>query len=730
MGQIVSKKTTNLLKDSFRAILFLLFLCCFINGKSQNEKKIYRKAKKQLIAEQYDKSKENYKELIELNPDKAIYYFEAGLAYYFSQKNREEGIVLFKKSLSKFEKDTIPETFYYLGKLYHYNHQFDESILTLKKFENYLASTPGGDQLKNEINRIIDNNNYAIQQKEKNNIKIENITSLNTEYADYAPVKKPESDILLFTSRRKGSTGGKISYDSKYYEDIYIATKQNNTWALIDKANAEKYIYESINTKFHDAAVMYSTDGNTLYLYKDAQMWESKYENDKWTTPVKLPLQINEKKTHVPSVAISPDGNTIYFSSNKKNGYGGKDIYYCKKISEGEWSEPINLGEKINTSEDEDAPFISKAGKMLYFSSRGHNSFGNYDVFKVEIGENYSFSEPINLGLPINSAADDIFFITTKDENTGFLASNRTKGLGDMDIYQFGESDETKLLALKGLIYDSETGKPIGTSLKLSSNNQSETLVTSPSNGRYHVDEIKSGQNYFIEINAEGYESHQLEFNIPKEVNQTEIFQLITLKPIKSSTGKLYREIATIHSLIKTPKQSQIDSNLIIPNLSKEEQENISFIYNEIDNEGILTHKHIANIDTLQLAGENVSMDYPNIENIYFHFDKSFLTDSAISELDLVIKYLKKYPDLKVELIGHADGLGDEPYNNKLSKSRAISAQKYLLKNGIISQRISTKWDGADQPIAPNTLPSGEDNPEGRSKNRRVQINIINKSML
>ena len=729
MGKIGLKKLPLLQKDSLMAILLLLFLTCTINSQAQSEKKIYRKAKKQLIAEQYDKSKENYKKLIELNSDKAIYYFEAGLAYYFSQKNREEGIELFEKSLTKFKKDTIPETFYYLGKLYHYNHQFNESTLSLKTFENYLTSTPGGNQLKSEITQIMNNNNFALQQKENSTIEIKNITSINTEYADYAPVKKPNSEVLLFTSRRKGSTGGRISYDSKYYEDIYVATNQNGTWTLVDKENIEKHIYESMNTKFHDAAVMYSNDGNKLYLYKDAQMWESKFENDKWSIPVKLPIQINQKKTHVPSVAMSPDGNTIYFSSDKKGGYGGKDLYYSKKISDEEWNEPINLGEKINTSEDEDAPFISKDGKMLYFSSKGHNSIGNYDVFKAEIGENHLFSEPQNLGLPVNSAADDIFFITTKDEKTGFLASNRVKSIGDMDIYQFGESDKTKLLALKGLIYDSKTGKPVGTSLKLSSNNQSETLVTSPSNGRYHVKEIKTDQKYIIEIDAEGYQNHVLEFTIPKDVKQQEVFQLITLKPIYSATGKLYQEIATVHSLIKSPKQNEIDSSIIIPNISKEDQQKISFIYNEIDNEGILTHKHIVDIDTLQLTGGDISTDYPNIENIYFHFDKSLLTDSAKNELDLVINYLKKYPDLKIEVIGHADALGDEPYNNKLSKSRAISTQKYLVKNGIVSQRIITKWDGAAQPIAPNTLPSGEDNPQGRSKNRRVEIRIINKSM-
>jgi outer membrane protein OmpA-like peptidoglycan-associated protein len=729
LGKIGLKKLPLLQKDSLMAILLLLFLTCTINSQAQSEKKIYHKAKKQLIAEQYDKSKDNYKKLIELNSDKAIYYFEAGLAYYFSQKNREEGIELFEKSLTKFKKDTIPETFYYLGKLYHYNHQFNESTLSLKTFENYLTSTPGGNQLKSEITQIMNNNNFALQQKENSTIEIKNIRSINTEYADYAPVKKPNSEVLLFTSRRKGSTGGRISYDSKYYEDIYVATNQNGTWTLVDKENIEKHIYESMNTKFHDAAVMYSNDGNKLYLYKDAQMWESKFENDKWTIPVRLPIQINQKKTHVPSVAMSPDGNTIYFSSDKKGGYGGKDLYYSKKISEGEWSEPINLGEKINTSEDEDAPFISKDGKMLYFSSKGHNSIGNYDVFKVEITENNSFSEPVNLGMPINSAADDIFFITTKDENSGFLSSNRVKGYGDMDIYEFSESHRDKILALNGLVYDSQTGLPIGTTLKFSHSNNTSTLVTSPSNGRYQVKEIKTDQKYSIEINAEGYQPHILEFTIPKNVTQQEVFQLITLKPIQSSTGKKYKEIATVHSLIKSPKQNEIDSSIIIPNISKEDQQKISFIYNEIDNEGILTHKHIVDIDTLQLTGGDISTDYPNIENIYFHFDKSFLTDSAKNELDLVINYLKKYPDLKIEVIGHADALGDDPYNNKLSKTRAISTQKYLVKNGIVSQRIITKWDGAAQPIAPNTLPSGEDNPQGRSKNRRVEIRIINKSM-
>jgi hypothetical protein len=162
----------------------------------------------------------------------------------------------------------------------------------------------------------------------------------------------------------------------------------------------------------------------------------SKLEDGNWTEPKPIDFPIFENNSVVTSLTISQDMNTIYFASNREGGYGGKDIYRITRMPDSTWSKPMNLGPTINTPYDEESPFIHPDGVTLYFPSQGHKNMGWFDIFYSIKDENGNWSAPENLGLPINSVLDDLYFIATFDGKTFYLSSNRDEGNGSMDIYK------------------------------------------------------------------------------------------------------------------------------------------------------------------------------------------------------------------------------------------------------------------------------------------------------
>ena len=198
-----------------------------------------------------------------------------------------------------------------------------------------------------------------------------------------------------------------------YYEDVFISYKEEEGWSK------PKNIGPVINSHGHDAAIGLSPDGQTLYLYRsDSVKWGNifacRLNGEIWESPMKLKAPINSKNWEG-SCSINADNNILFFVSNRPEGFGGKDIYMIRKLPNGEWAAPKNLGPTINTPEDEDAPFIHVDGQTLYFSSKGHKSMGGYDIFKTTYNEG-GWSTPTNIGYPINTAEDDRFFVLSPDE--------------------------------------------------------------------------------------------------------------------------------------------------------------------------------------------------------------------------------------------------------------------------------------------------------------------------
>ena len=526
-------KTNNKLKTKYKSVFSALFcIILFINSSfaqklSKEEKNLYKKAKNQLINEDFKTSKSNYLKLVELKPNNVTYNFEGGLSYYFSDFERTKSIPLFESAIENFKDDTIPETYYYLANAYHLNGEFEESKEAFKKFKPFIQKeTEAGKELlkKSEYNITSSNNADKYLAKIDDNIKVINIGNvINSASGEYAPVVKKGSNIMLFTSRRIGDSK-KNDIDLLPFEDVYVAKKENDSWQLLtDQKEINKYIPLQLNSKKHDAGIIYSSDGQTLYTYKKGGIWKSNLEHDKWSNLVKLDKNINSNKHDIASVTLTKDGNTIYFVSNQKDGLGGKDIFKSTKNSEGNWGKAENLGENINTVSDEDAPFLSEDDSTLYFASKGHKGIGGYDIFKSQ-RKNNSWSKPENLGIPINSPADDIYLVIDKDNKKGFLSSSREGGFGGMDIYSLCMNCPTETINnIDGLIVDNNNFPINSGNIKLKNINSTETI-----------------ENYLIQEGVFKFKTsrqgkHNLEVDIPNYEKQTVSISLSD----KSSTSDI-----------------------------------------------------------------------------------------------------------------------------------------------------------------------------------------------
>ncbi|MCO6498963.1 MAG: PD40 domain-containing protein [Vicingus serpentipes] len=520
--------------------LLIISTGIFAQNFSAEEKRILKKARKNLADEKYKDAQNDYLELIKINPKNDFTNFEAGLSYYLSDFEREKSIPYFENALKYSSEDTIPELKYYLGRAYHINGQFEKSKTTLAEFSSFIKKhTKAGQSLLNETNyriQINDNSiNYAGNQNK--NIKVKNLgKNINTSYPEYAPVFKKEDHVILFTSRRKENLG-KMAVDNLAYEDIYVAKRTAaNSWELItDKQELNKYLPKNFNTRKHDAGVIYSADGKTLYTYKDDALWKSIFKDEQWNELEKLNKEINESQFNVPSISVTKDGNTMFFVSYRKDGYGGKDIYKATKNNDGSWSAPENLGPKINTEFDEDAPFLSNNGITFYFSSKGHEGIGGYDIFKSEF-INGELSEPINLGIPLNSPLDDIYFVIDEEDQTGFLSSDRNGGNGGMDIYSFCSNCPDEIInVIKGILANNDGDSIDDASISFNIINPDSLIGTTASeNGNFELNTNTSGKHQ-ITVNANNYEKQSIYINLPDTSTTADI--KINLYQVETETN-------------------------------------------------------------------------------------------------------------------------------------------------------------------------------------------------
>lgn len=393
-----------------------------------------------------------YSKAYDFNPENALLNYKMGNCYL---KTNPSLAVMHLEKAEKLSVIKKTELYLMLAKAYHYNYQWDNAIVNYNLYLNKLDEFREGFQTNEEYKPIIQKRieecrNGKELTAEPVDVNIQNLGStINSDFTDYSPLVFPDESTLVFTSRRKEVTGGAIDLQQfEYFEDIFISQKRGDQWGQ------PEIFGPVLNTSAHDATVSISHDGNILFIYKgqtgEGDIYESNKVNGEWSYP--KPLSINTDN-HESSACLSLDGNTMYVVTDRNgDNIGGRDIFVSKKDETGEWGEIVNLGNVVNTPYDEEGVFMHPDGKTLFFSSKGHNSMGGYDIFKTKLKRNGQWGKPENLGYPINSPFNDTYMMIIERENQeiGYYSSARAGGQGESDIYMaiFPEVIDTLSLAL------------------------------------------------------------------------------------------------------------------------------------------------------------------------------------------------------------------------------------------------------------------------------------------
>lgn len=581
--------------------ILLASTICYAQKPTKDEKNLYKLANKQLASEDYKEAQASYTKLVEMNATNEVYFFEGGLSYYFSDFERAKGIPFFESSLQNSKEDTIPELYYYLGRSYHLNGEFNKSKDAFNKFKPFIeADSKAGQELMKKADYFVAVNERGsdfLTNKNENIVTTNLGDKINSSYGEYAPVLKKDDNVLLFTSRRESSISKKLDKDLLPYENVYIAKKVDEMWSIItDENEIQKYVPKNLNSKKHEAGVIYSSDGKTLYTYKNDIIWKSILEDGAWSKLEELDKNINTSKYNIPSVSISKDGNTLYFVSNRKNGIGGKDIYKSTKTSEGNWGEAELMSESINSQLDEDSPYVSEDGKTLYFASKGHKGIGGYDIYKSTlVNGNWSTAE--NMGIPVNSPSDDIYFIIDNEENNGFLASARNGGIGGMDLYQFCMNCPKSITnTINGLLVNSDNtliDNGVINMKNLSSDSLTGTAETK--DGKFTIVTKESGEQE-LTVEAPNYEKQIAYLDLPKKSSETDV--KITLTQFEKDADT-YQVLNILSNKLGLNKSDTIKLEKVIA--SSENEPN-----NNTNKPSIGTYKELYSYNSNKINVQNV----------------------------------------------------------------------------------------------------------------------------
>ncbi len=619
-----------------------------------------------------------YKRFIKIDNKNPDLYFKLGFCYLNTEGKRDSSIAFLKKALelaenNKKKKGEISpqEIKFYLARAYRVNYQFDTAVILLSQLRAEVRNRKFQRIIKDELTKA--ETGWELIQ---NPLDIEVINlgqPVNSPYTEHTPVLTADESEMFFTSRRKLFKNSQLMFDGEYDENIYVAFRDSaGNWPTVKPLN-------SINTPLHEATISISHDGTKLFIYKDednGSIYVSEFKNGKWTTPRKLGPNINTqyRETHA---SLSVDGKTLFFTSDRPGGYGGLDIWVSHLQPDGTWGPAKNLGPTINTDKDEEGPFIFYDGKTLYFSSRGHNTMGGYDIFRSTLTDFGTWTIPENLGYPINSIEDDVYYFPTADNKRAYFASRKGKGYGRSDIYmmKIKEAARSPISILTARLATCDPEMP-PVDIMYKDIATGDYFVATPKNNRFIIVAHK-GHLYKLTIESDGKLVYQDNIFIPKDAPDYQVYKTIIIGDRKDcDTSKL-------------------------------------FAYQGGEGDTLVADQY-----------GNVYDTYIEIENILFPYNAvGKIPDNPT--LNKLAEYLKNNPSAVIEVIGYADASGRAAYNYVLGLKRAKAVKQYLINHGARPEQVVAVSFGEENPIAKNRNPDGSWNPEGQKYNRRVEFRIL-----
>ncbi|OEK03673.1 hypothetical protein BFP97_20070 [Roseivirga sp. 4D4] len=616
------------------------------------------------------------------------------------------------------------------------NGQYDRARSWLERY-NYEA-----DDSTRARNLIAGIDNFEAFYQDSARFKIDT-AAFNSEGSDFSPVYYREG--VVFSSNRSGFkiVKRRHGWDDTNFLQIYHYKPTSDSTSTVDLFS------DLLNTKYHEGPLSFYDDFEKVIFtrnnYNGKRVGKAEDEtihlqlylserasvNSKWSKP--QPFPYNNKEYSVGHPAISSDEKTLYFSSDMPGGQGGVDLY-MSQLENGNWSEPVNLGPKINTSGDEVFPFVKDS--VLFFSSDGHYGVGGLDIYQVVLTD--STETVYNMGIPMNSRKDDFGIILGDSLKSGYFTSNRDGGMGSDDIYSFSivKPPKPENIAIKGIVVDQRSGAPLGNADVFLSTDEGDSIkITTQADGNFE----------FVLDWDKDYDFTATKPDWSVGLDSAKTFDDVLDKEFLTIP---LRELLVVKGDLVTPAGTPVDNALVtftetttgeVDSVRTNENGLLYFIAQPdaeydvfLQKEGYFNFR--TKVETGSEPGGIIKFDLEmdeivigraiRIENIYFDLNKSDIRPDAAIELDKIVAMMTDNPTIKIELGSHTDSRGGDPYNLALSDRRARSSAAYIVSRGIAQDRIVGKGYGETQLV--NQCEDGVAcSTEEHQANRRTEFKVV-----
>jgi len=496
-----------------------------------------------------------------------------------------------------------------------------------------------------------------------------NNASINTENSEYGTALYGDKIVFAGATDARKAKHGVSQWTGESFYDLYEAEHFDQ------KLGSRKPFSSSINTQFNESTPVFTKDGNTMYFTRNNYVNKklgsdientillkilraTKDKNGNWGDIVEVPF--NSDQYNVAHPALSPDEKYLYFASDMPGSFGNSDIFRVEILGDNQYGTPENLGNIINTAGRESFPYISK-DNVLYYSSDGIPGLGGLDIFAVKFNADGSTSKPVNIGMPGNSADDDFCFVFNSDSKIGFLTSNRPGGKGKDDIYSFHE-DKPLLFScqknIKGIVKDAKTKAVIADAKVILSDKVMKEVSTdqSKTDGTFTFEKVNcNDSHYYLRGEKEKYETAEVNVTVGKD--------------------------EVVYEILLNPRQVAIEKGMDLAKVFE-------------------------------------------IKEIKFDYNKANIRPDAAVELTKIVEVMREYPKIKIDIRSHTDSRGSDSYNLKLSDRRAKATLEWIVKQGIDRKRLKAKGYGETRLVngCSNGVPCTE---EEHQENRRSEFIVV-----
>ena len=496
-----------------------------------------------------------------------------------------------------------------------------------------------------------------------------NNASINTENSEYGTALYGDKIVFAGATDARKAKRGVSQWTGESFYDLYEAEHFDQ------KLGSRKPFSSSVNTQFNESTPVFTKDGNTMYFTRNNYvnrklgtdientillkiLRATKDKNGNWGDIVEVPF--NSDQYNVAHPALSPDEKYLYFASDMPGSFGNSDIFRVEILGDNQYGTPENLGNIINTAGRESFPYISK-DNVLYYSSDGIPGLGGLDIFAVKFNADGSTSKPVNIGMPGNSADDDFCFVFNSDSKIGFLTSNRPGGKGKDDIYSFHE-DKPLLFScqknIKGIVKDAKTKAIIANAKVILSDKVMKEVGKdqSKTDGTFTFEKVNcNDSHYYLRGEKEKYETAEVNVTVGKD--------------------------EVVYEILLNPRQVAIKKGMDLAKVFE-------------------------------------------IKEIKFDYNKANIRPDAEVELTKIVEVMREYPKMKIDIRSHTDSRGADSYNLKLSDRRAKATLEWIVKQGIDRKRLKAKGYGETRLVngCSNGVPCTE---EEHQENRRSEFIVV-----